>query len=109
LGKSSHNANIFKTQKNIIRIITGRRNRNECRDLLKNLKILPIQSQYILSLLLFVVNNKNKLKLHSYVRHIRTRQKCNFHQLSSNVSLYQQEVNLIGLKAFNNLPQVSKI
>jgi hypothetical protein len=40
-GNSSHSIKIFKIQKNII--------------------ILPLQSQYILSLLLFVVDNKNKL------------------------------------------------
>jgi hypothetical protein len=33
------------------------RSRDSCRDLFKNLTILPLQSQYILSLLLFVVDN----------------------------------------------------
>jgi hypothetical protein len=49
---SSHSANIFKIQKNIIRIIIGCGSKDLCRDLCKNLKILPLQSQYILSLLL---------------------------------------------------------
>ena len=39
----------------IIRIITGCRRRGSYRDLFLNLKILPLQSQYILSHLLFVV------------------------------------------------------
>jgi hypothetical protein len=60
-GNSSHSVKIFKIQKNIIRILTGCRGRDSCRDLFKKLKILPLQSQYILSLLLFVVDNKNKL------------------------------------------------
>jgi hypothetical protein len=55
-GISSHSVNIFKIQKNIIRIIRG----GISRDLFKKLKILPLQQQYILSLLLFVVYNKNK-------------------------------------------------
>jgi hypothetical protein len=59
-GNSSHSAKNFKIQKNTIRITTGCRSRNSCRDLFNKLKILPIQSQYILSLLLFVVDNKNK-------------------------------------------------
>jgi hypothetical protein len=67
-GNSSQSAKIFKIQKkNIIRSITGCRSRDTSRDLFKNLKILPLQSQYILSLLLFVVNNKNKFKLNSDV------------------------------------------
>jgi hypothetical protein len=41
---SSHSVKIFKIQKNIIRIITGCRSRDSCRDLFKNLKILPLQS-----------------------------------------------------------------
>jgi len=48
-GKSSHSALIFKTKKNMIRIITRCGHRGSCRDLLKNLKVLPLQSQYILS------------------------------------------------------------
>jgi hypothetical protein len=42
---SSH---FFKIQKNIIRIIKGCRSRDSCRDLFKNLKILPLQSKYML-------------------------------------------------------------
>jgi hypothetical protein len=57
-GNCSHSAKNFKIHKNIIRMITGRRSRDSCRDLFMNLKIVPLQSQYILSLLLFVVNNK---------------------------------------------------
>ena len=77
---SSHIAKIFKILNNIIRIITGCRNTDSCRDLFQNVKILPLQSQFILSLLIFVVNNKNKFKLNSDVHHINTRQKCNFQQ-----------------------------
>jgi hypothetical protein len=42
-------------QKRAIGIITGSKNRDPCRDLFKNWKILPLRSQHILSLLLFVV------------------------------------------------------
>jgi len=47
-GKSSHDAKILKIHKNIIRIITGCRSRDLCRYLFINLKVLPLQSQYIL-------------------------------------------------------------
>jgi hypothetical protein len=59
-GNSSHGVKIVKIQRNIIRIITRCRSRDSCIDLFNNLKILPLQSQYILLLLLFVVDNKNK-------------------------------------------------
>ena len=91
-GNSSHRAKIFKIPENTNRIITGCRSRDSCRDLFKNLKILPLLSQYILSLLLFVFNSENKFRLNYDVCHINTRQKCNFHQPSSNWSLDQQGV-----------------
>jgi hypothetical protein len=59
-GNSSHSLKMFKIHKIVIGIITGCTSRDSCRDLFKNLKILPLQSQYMISLLLFVVDNKNK-------------------------------------------------
>jgi len=59
-GNSSNNANIIKIHENLMRIIKGCRIRDSHRDLFENLKILPLQSQYILSLLLFVDDDDNK-------------------------------------------------
>jgi len=47
-GKFSHEAKILKIHKNIIRIITGCRSRDLCRYLFINLKVLPLQSHYVL-------------------------------------------------------------
>jgi hypothetical protein len=68
-----------------IRIITGSKNRDSCRDLFKNLKILPLHSQYILSLLLFVVGNKSMYNLNSDFHNINTRQKLNSTQVNSKI------------------------
>jgi len=46
-GNSAYSSNIFKIQKRIIRIIMNARNRDACLHLFKNLKILPLKSQYI--------------------------------------------------------------
>jgi hypothetical protein len=54
------------------------------------LKILPLHSQYILSLLLFVIDNKNIYNSNSDIHNINTRQKLNFHQPSPNLSPYQK-------------------
>jgi hypothetical protein len=59
-GNSSHDTQVFKMQKRAIRIIMGRGNRQSCRNLFKELNILPLMSQYILSLLTFVSNNREK-------------------------------------------------
>jgi hypothetical protein len=46
-------------QKRVIRIIMGYGYRESCRELFKELKILPLPSQCIFSLLLFGVNNRD--------------------------------------------------
>jgi hypothetical protein len=50
-GNSSHSAKIFKIQKNMLRNLTGCSSRNSGRDLFRNLKILSLQLQYVLSLI----------------------------------------------------------
>jgi len=57
-GNSVYSSNIFKVQKRIIRITMNVKNRDSCHQLYKNLKILPLKSQYIFSLLLFVAKNR---------------------------------------------------
>ena len=46
-----------KGKKKAIRIMEGCRNRVLCRNLFKKLQILPLTSQYMLSLLMLVVQN----------------------------------------------------
>jgi hypothetical protein len=58
LGNSTYTVKIFRIQENEIRIITGCRNTDSCRCTLKTLKCLPLQSQNVFSLLLFVANKK---------------------------------------------------
>jgi len=76
-GNSSYNNSIFKILKKIVRIIMGTGTRDSCTKLFKILNILPLQSQYILSLKLFVVNNKNKFKINSQIHSINTRNNSN--------------------------------
>ena len=61
-GKLSHSSIIFRMYKKAIRIMEGCGNRVVLRNLFKKLRILPLTSQYMLSLLMFVVQNKTFLK-----------------------------------------------
>jgi hypothetical protein len=54
-GSLPYSDNIFKLQKRTIRIMMNVGNRVSCQEILKKLNILPLRSQYILSLLLFVI------------------------------------------------------
>ena len=58
-GNSTHSKCVFKLQKRAIGIIKGTKNNDSCREFFKPLKILPLSAQYIYSLLMFVVNNRN--------------------------------------------------
>lgn len=102
-GNSSESIKIFRLQKKIIRIMTGCRNTDSCRKLFINLEILPLPSQYILSLLLFMIRTKNQFLLNSQIHHIHTTQHANFHQPSVNVTKYQKAGYCLGVKVFNML------
>jgi len=52
-----------------------------------------------------VVNNKNNFKSNFDVCNTNTRQKYKFHQPSSNLSIYQKGVYLVGINVFSSLPQ----
>jgi plasmid replication initiation protein len=72
------------------------------------LGILPLVSQYIFSLMLFVVENKNLFTLNSEIYTKSTRKINNFYQPTTNFTLYQNGVHYMGIKIFNNLPPYIK-
>ena len=108
-GKSPESIKIFRLQKKIIRIMMGCRNRDSCRKLFFNLEILPLPSQYIFPLLLFVIRNKNEFLVNSEMHHIDTRQHANFHHPSANVTGYRKGVYYLGVNVFNMPPSYIQI
>ena len=107
-GSSSNSIKIFGLQKKIIRIMMGCRSTDSCKKTFFNLEILTLPSQYILSLLLFMIRNKNQFMLNFEIHHIDTRQQANFHQPSVNVAKYQKGVYYLGVKVFSMLPSYIK-
>jgi len=98
-GNSSHSFTIFS-----IRIMEGCGNQVSCKNWFKKLQILPLTSQYISSLLKFVVQNKN-LYLGNIENHnIDTRQRNNLSLPQANLTVYQKAAYYSGIKIFNNLP-----
>ena len=77
---NSHLINsVFKIQKTIIRIITNTGSRDSCRELFKQLQILTLPSQYIISILVFVNGNSDLFQLNSEIHDLNTRYNCNLH------------------------------
>ena len=58
------------TKAETLELMTKSNKRDTCRPLFKKLGILPLPSQYIFSLLLFVVTNKNLFSLYSQIHGI---------------------------------------
>jgi hypothetical protein len=107
-GNSSHSEEIFKIQKGIIRIITNSSKNASCWHLFKDLNILPILSQYIFSILLFVSQNKNKFLSNSQVHKINTRQTSNLYVPTAKLTIYQMGFYYSGIKIYNHLPTAIK-
>ena len=107
-GNSSCSDVIFKIQKRIIRVIMNSKRNTSCRQLFKELNILPIQSQYIYSILLFVIKNKDQFLSNMQVHKINTRQTFNLYVPTANLTMYQRGVYYSGVRIYNHLPTAIK-
>jgi hypothetical protein len=74
----------------------------------KKLDILPFYSQYIFSLLIFVIDNTSLFKTNSELYDINTRNKNDFHLSQPRLSIYRNGVYYMDIKAFNHLPSYLK-
>jgi len=107
-GNSSHSEEIFKIQKRKVRIIMNSSKNASCQQLFKELNILPVQSQYICSILLFVTKNKDQYLFNSQVHKINTRQTSNLYLPTANLATYQKGFYYSGIKIYNHLPTAIK-
>ena len=103
-GNSSYSDDIFKIQKRIIRIIINSSRNASCRQLFKDLNVLPIQSQYIYSILLFVTKHKDLFLSNSQVHKINTRQTFDLYLPTANLTIYQKGIYYSEIKIYNHLP-----
>jgi len=82
----------------------GCKSNQSCRELFTKLRILPLPSQYILSLLMFLNKNKDQFTANSQIYHYVTRQQSDFHQPIANQAKYQKKIGYMGVKVFDRLP-----
>jgi hypothetical protein len=84
---SPHSINIFKP---IVRTITTAKTTHSCQELIKDLKLLPLHSQYIFSLTLFFIKNKNQYKSNQEIQSINTIHSKNLHPPISSSAVSQR-------------------
>jgi len=85
------------------------RNSVSCPQLFKNLKILPLKSQYIFSFLLFFAENINLYESNSEIHSMKTRFRSDLYTPTANVITFQKIPFYFGIKVFNYLPTSIKI
>ena len=108
-GQSPGSLRVFLLQKRVIRTIMGCGGRTSCRTLFHKLGILTLTSQYIFSLLQYVVKNSNLFSLNKNIHSFNIRQQSNFHQPFAHLRKYQLEPYNMGIKLFNTLLSTLKI
>jgi len=74
-----------------------------CRNLFQKLQVLALASQYMLSLLMFVVQNKNFFLTNNETHNLDTRQRYNLYLPQANLTIYQKAAYYSGIKIFNTL------
>ena len=79
-----------------------------CWQLFKDLNILPIQSHYIFSIILFVTKNKDQFLSNSQVHKINTRQNSDLYVPTANFTIHKKGVYYSGIKICNHLPTAIK-
>ena len=72
--------------------------------LYNQLQILTLPSQYIFSLLIFVVKNKDLFLLNSDIHTINTCNNYNLYMPNTNLTIFQKGVLYSGCKIYNKLP-----
>jgi hypothetical protein len=107
-GHSSNTQRIFILQKRAIRLIMGQGNRTSCRHIFKQLEILPLKSQYIYSILLFVSKHYHLFATNYNTHNIQTRHRDNLHVPSSSLTVFQKGVYFSGIQIYNKLPAALK-
>jgi len=74
-GTATNSYKVSKLQKRVKRIMSGAEPRASCKGLFRRLEILPVLCQYILSLMLYIIDNSNNFQTVSQVHGLHTRSK----------------------------------
>jgi hypothetical protein len=80
------------------------RNRDSCLQLFKKLKILPLKSQYMFSLLLFVAKNRDLNGSNSETHNHNTSFSSDLHNPTANLTTFRKDPSYLGIKIINHLP-----
>jgi hypothetical protein len=95
---------IFLLQKKTIRIMMGMKHREPYRPAFTKLNISTLASKYILSLMIFMINNREHFTFNYSFYKRSTRYGRNLHVLQSHLVVRQKVVHCMSIKIFNSQP-----
>jgi hypothetical protein len=75
--------------------MAGSKRRASCGELFRKFNILPLASEFLLSLLSFVVDNIEKFQINSDIHNISTRYRYNLHVPITNPCKYKKKMSLL--------------
>jgi hypothetical protein len=97
-GNSPDAKKIFLLQKKTIRIMMGMKHRDTCRPVFTKLNILTLASQYILSMMIFMINNLGHFTFNCAIHNKSTRHRRNLHVLQSHLVMGQKGAHYMRVK-----------
>jgi hypothetical protein len=104
-GDHMDSIRVFQLQKKIMRIITGAKSRASRKPLFKAMEILTPSSQYILSLMTFLLHSLEYFTFSFSMHSINTRKKLQLHRLIANFMSFQIGMYYVSIKTLNKLPE----
>jgi hypothetical protein len=103
-GGDPENIRIFHLQKKVLRIIGGAGRRASCKNLFKNLNILPSPCLYISEVVCCVKTNMEKMKYNGEIHDQYTHQKLDLHTKFCRTTLLKNSGANVGKILYNKLP-----
>jgi hypothetical protein len=84
--------------------MSGAETRASCRGLFRKLEILPVQCQYILPLILFIIDNSNNFQTGLEIHGLHARSKNHLFIPVANFTSVQKGITYSGIEMYNTLP-----
>jgi hypothetical protein len=107
-GNDPESKRIFKLQKKIIRIISNVGRNASCRNLFRDLNILPLPCLCINEVVCYTKSNIEKMKLNDEIHNHCKRHKSDLHVQFYRTTLFKNNVANMGIKLYNKLPNKVK-
>jgi len=103
-GGAKESLKALRIQKKVIRLITGLKRLESCRQKFKENGILTVTSIYIVEVLCYIKKHRDNLKKNCEIHDHNTRSKHDLHTQSHNTSQLQKNVLHLGVRLYKQLP-----